>query len=51
MGLIQFQVQAPLLTSQLQRTVPCSEVTPVFLTSARKLSRWLRVFLSLSKLD
>ena len=51
MGLIQFQVQSPLLTSQLQRTVPCSEVTPVFLTSAKKLSRWLRVFLSLSKLD
>ena len=35
-------------TSQLQRTIPSGE-TPVCLISAMKLSRWVRVFLSLSK--
>ena len=44
-------MKAWLFTSQLQSTVPWSEDTPEFLTSARKLSRWDRVFLSLSKLD
>ena len=36
------------ITSQLQRTIPSGD-TPVCLISAMKVSRWVRVFLSLPK--